>query len=267
MIADGSSLWSMIALAVIQGITEFLPVSSSGHLALAQSVLEVGQGSLLDDVILHLGTLVAVVVFYRKDLWNLIVGFFRADGTNERHYVLCLVVATVPAGLVGVLLGDVIEAAFDSVALVLVAMAVTGLVLFSTRRLSAGDALDDRPITLRQAIIIGLAQSVAVFPGASRSGWTIAVALTLGLRPAAAARFSFLLSIPAILGATVLQLRDAGASDVVPPNLIIGLLVAAAVGFASLSWLVRLVRGMALHRFSWYLWALALGWGGFLLIR
>ena len=252
---DNSTV-SLVVLAVLQGATEFLPVSSSGHLALAQAILGIGQGDLFDDVMLHLGTLGAVVVFYRRDLWELIrnIGAPGEAGAKARRYTGYLLLGSLPAAVVGLLIEDRIEGMFDRVELVLALMARTGAVLYSSRRVERRD----EPLSARRALIIGCAQAVAILPGCSRSGWTIVAGLTLGLSPREATRFSFLLSIPAILGAAVLELAEGpqGGSSAGP--LAVAMVVAFLVGLACLRWLVRLVRNMALYRFAWYLWAVAL---------
>ena len=244
---------SILLLAVVQGVTEFLPVSSSGHLAIGQMILQVGEGSLVEDVVLHAGTLVAVLVFYRRDLLALVRGTLRGgamvDGLRARHYVALLVLGNVPAGVIGLTLKDPIEGLFDRPEAVLTAMAATALLLATTRRFQPQDVRLDA----KRAILIGLAQSVAILPGVSRSGWTIAVALGLGMSPVAAARFSFLLSIPAIAGATVLQLSDVESNTTPVTALALGFVAAAVTGMFCLRWLVALVRRMALYRFAWYL--------------
>jgi undecaprenyl-diphosphatase len=255
-VAVMSPLLSMLILAVLQGLTEFLPVSSSGHIALGQILMGVGQGSLVDDIVLHLGTLCAVLVFYRSDILELARGLFARGPacSSSRRYVAYLVLGNVPIGVVGVLAEDPIKSAFDNPDWILAALALTGAVLFATRFARRGEA----EVDLRRAMIIGLAQSVAILPGCSRSGWTIAAALVLGVAPAAAARFSFLLSVPAILGAAALELSEVDSSGSSAPALLLGGLVSAGVGFLCLSWLVRLVRNMELHRFAYYLWILAI---------
>jgi len=256
---------SMLLLAIVQGVTEFLPVSSSGHLALGQMILHVGEGSLVEDVVLHAGTLVAVLVFYRKDLLDLARGLFDGtvvDGLSARRYVGLLVLGNVPAGIIGIGFKDQIEALFDSPVAVFCAMAATAGILLLTRRFTPGE----QKLTVGRALAIGCAQSVAILPGASRSGWTIAVALGLGLSPSSAARFSFLLSIPAIAGATLLQLSDLEGVTASLSSLALGFVAAAVTGIFCLRWLVALVRKMALHRFAWYLLAVVTFGFGFLLI-
>jgi undecaprenyl-diphosphatase len=254
MIEDLSIYLSLLLLAIVQGLSEFLPVSSSGHLALGQMILGVGEGSLIEDIVLHAGTLVAVLVFYRKALLDLARGFFGGeaelvDGLSPRFYVGLLVLGNVPAILVGFTLKDRIEATFTSPWVVFGAMAATAVVLWSTRRVTAGQGVPAG----RTALLIGCAQAIAILPGASRSGWTIAIALWLGLKPEAAARFSFLLSIPAILGALVLQLADGGEMETPAGALAVGFVAAALVGLFALRWLVVLVRRMELFRFAIYL--------------
>lgn len=268
MMSDLTSYGSMLLLAVIQGLTEFLPVSSSGHLALGEMILGIGEGSLVATLILHAGTLVAVIFFYRKVIAELLRGFFSGqgpglDGLSARAYVGLVVLGNVPAILVGFTLKDQIEGLFTSPWAVFAAMAATACVLWTTRGRLAGSAGP----SVRSVIIIGCAQAIAILPGASRSGWTIAIALWLGLKPEAAARFSFLLSIPVICGALVLELKDGITGSTPAGALALGFVVAAATGIFALRWLVLLVRKMELYRFSIYLWALTAVGAGFLLLR
>lgn len=268
LLSELSIYGSILLLALIQGLTEFLPVSSSGHLALGQMILGVGEGSLVEDVILHAGTLVAVIVFYRKVIWGLIRGVVtgaggEVDGLGARTYAGLILLGNVPAILVGFTLKDRIEALFDSPWAVFAAMGATAVVLWSTKGRIAGAQGPDP----RRAFLIGCAQAVAILPGASRSGWTIAVALWLGLKPEAAARFSFLLSIPAICGALVLQLGDRGEMTTPTGALVMGFVVAALCGIFALRWLVVLVRRMELFRFAVYLCILTVLGTGFLLLH
>lgn len=247
-------LVSLVLLAVIQGVTEFLPISSSGHLALGQLLLGVGEGSLIEDIVMHLGTLVAVVVFYRADIGRLVLGGLGrgAEVGDSRRYIGWILLGNVPAGVVGVFFKDSIEGLFDSPVAVLAAMAATAVMLAATRAVPRRD----RALTARIALLVGIAQAVAILPGASRSGWTIATALFLGLKPAEAARFSFLLSIPAIAGAALLQFTDLEGVSLPVGPLLAAFVTAALVGILCLRWLVALVRRMALHLFAWYLLAL-----------
>ena len=200
-------------LAVLQGLTEFLPVSSSGHLVLAQAAMGIDDPAIVVDVALHVGTLFAVLVVYRRDLASLARGLF--DGRWREP--LLLVLGTLPAVVVGLGFRDQVEVAFESPRTAAYGLFATAAMLFAGeafRRRRLG--MEPGPLSWRIALGVGIAQALAICPGISRSGSTIACGLALGLAPAAAARFSFLLAIPAIGGAALLQLPavlDAGRID------------------------------------------------------
>lgn len=264
-----SDLLQAILLGTIQGLTEFLPVSSSGHLVLAQQALgeafNFANEALVFDLVLHVGTLLPVLWFYRADFANILSALLggRRDETPEqvrehRNLALYVVAATIPTGLMGVLFKDLFEQLFHSVTAVCIALMFTGGLLYSTR-LSENDSAGQRPLTLRSALIIGVAQGFAITPGISRSGTTIAVALLLGIGRAEAARFSFLLSVPAICGAVVLQLKDGLPTDHASMStLLAGFTSAMAVGYMALVMLVALVRRGGLYRFAYYVWPAAI---------
>lgn len=262
-----------LLLGVIQGLTEFLPVSSSGHLVLAQAWLGenffAASDAVFFDLVLHVGTLVPVLWFYRVDLGRITrsvfdlstlkelgpLGWLRGD--DDRWLAFLVLVATVPTGLIGVTLEDTFESLFSSVLPVTIALAVTGAVLFSTRGLP--EASGPARFGVGTALLVGLAQGIAITPGISRSGSTIALALFLGLPREQAARFSFLLSIPAILGAVVLKARHGIPLEGIDYGAVAaGFGAAVLVGYAALAMLVALVKRGGLHRFAWYLWPTAL---------
>ncbi len=248
--SDLAAWLQAIILGIVQGLTEFLPVSSSGHLVLFQTWM--GDGFFAQDqpllfvLALHLGTLIPVLWFYRDSLREL-------PSESGRRMAALVLVGTVPTGLVGVVFKDHFETLFSSPDRVAVALLATGALLFATRgRDGAGD---DAALTVRTALIIGLVQGLAITPGISRSGSTIAVALFLGLNRELAARFSFLLSIPAILGAVVLETKDGlhvGDTDWTAVGW--GFAASAVVGYVALVLLVALVKRGGLHHFAWYLW-------------
>ncbi|MCA9711926.1 MAG: undecaprenyl-diphosphate phosphatase [Myxococcales bacterium] len=251
-----------IALGALQGATEFLPVSSSGHLALGQAFFGIDPeaGGHRFSIVAHVGTLLAVVWMYRRDVLELAMVPLRPrTASPARQTLLMMVVATLPLGLVlapGV--EDAILAVEGSPRLVGACLLTTAAVLWIafSRKSEAGDALDPTPPTPVQALMVGLAQLVAVLPGISRSGSTIAAGLGLGLSRSAAARFSFLISIPAILGATVLELRkllgqSTSALDPVPYAA--GFVVSFVVGLACLRLLLLLVRTGRITGFVVYL--------------
>lgn len=271
--ATGITLPVAVALGAVQGLTEFLPVSSSGHLALAQAFFGVdpGAGGHRFSVVSHAGTLVAVLWMYRRDVVELArVPLRPLQPSPARQTLLMMVVATLPLGLV---LVPGVEAAIVEVEshprLVGGCLLLTAVILFVAfrRKSEAGVDFDPAPPSLRQAILVGCAQLVAVLPGVSRSGSTIAAGLGAGLTRAGAARFSFLISIPAILGATVLELRklgeESGALD--PWPYAVGFLVSFGVGLACLRLLLLLVRSGKITGFVIYLAvvgtaAVVLGW-------
>ena len=261
-----------LILGVIQGLTEFLPVSSSGHLVLAQAwfgdAFLFHENAVAFDLVLHLGTLIPVVVFYRRSILALARSPFTIDdvpGTPwirqpDRWLLLMVIVASVPTGIMGIAFKDLFERVFHDVTTVATALFITGIILFTTRlaRKREGGTIVSIPV----ALAIGVAQGFAITPGISRSGTTIAVALLLGLNRDLAARFSFLLSIPAILGGLLLVMKDGVSFPTeLLGSLAVGFLSAMVVGYMALVALVALVRLGGLHRFSFYLWPLAiLGW-------
>ena len=265
-------LWPSLVLGLVQGLTEFLPVSSSGHLVLGQHLLRFSPPSLLFDITLHVGTLLPVVWLYRADLWAILrslgrLGQARRAWQEDRglRLLVCVALGTLPTGLMGAALNDLFERLFSSPAVVGVMFLITGGILMASR-LSRAPQTDEEPadshltLTPLRALAVGVAQGLAITPGISRSGTTISAALLLGIERTMAARFSFLLAIPAILGAVALHARHVGSADRgLLPIYLAGALVAAASGYLALKWLVGLVRRGALCRFAYYLWPLGIG--------
>lgn len=250
----------ILLLAVVQGLTEFLPISSSGHLVLLESLFGVrgggGHGGILFEISVHVGTLAAVLVVYRLKLGRLLSGAFRflssgfSDGGDDVRYIGYMAVASLPAFIVGLLFHNSVEALFDSPRVTALMFVVTALVLTASRL-----RRPDRELTMATALLIGIAQAVAILPGCSRSGWTITTGLLLGLGFGRAAEFSFLISIPAILGALVFEIwrNPLAASQNEVLLLLIGGLVAFLVGWFALRLLLRILRTGFLYRFSYYL--------------
>jgi undecaprenyl-diphosphatase len=255
------SLLQAALLGLLQGVTEFLPVSSSGHLVLAQSLFHLQENSLLLDTILHLGTVGAIILFFWRDLWLLALslrspfqlglsGAWRDD--PYFRLLIWLGIATLPAGLAGVLFNDWFEAAFNSPRMVGLAFFVTAGLLFLSR-LAGKTGIPLVKLGWRQTLIVGFAQAVAVTPGISRSGSTIVAGLLSGLDREAAGRFGFLLAIPVILGAVLLQVLK--VKDL-PPGFIAvaltGFVVSFVSGYLSLRILLHFVRRGRLHWFGGY---------------
>ena len=225
-----------------------------------QSYLGLKEPMVFFDVLLHVGTVAAVVSVYWKDLWVMIVQsidalknrFKNLNELPEARVVLMIVIANVPTALLGLALEDYFEQLFASPFSVGCFLIITGLILYSTRNTSGGKS--DSAMTVRDAIIIGVAQGFAITPGISRSGMTIAVALLLGIERTSAARFSFLLSVPAILGATLLKSRHIDQLNGELSVFLSGMVVAFIVGIFALKWLIEWVRRGKLSWFSWYVW-------------
>ncbi len=267
------SLEGALILGLIQGLTEFLPVSSSGHLVVGSELLGMGgAGSLLYDTLLHVGTLLPVLWLYRADLLQMVLSLTRLASGPARLWredrgfrlAVCVVIGTLPTAIIGLTLEDLFEQLFSSLRTVGVTFLITGAILALTK-LHQGDAAEEEPeesyltLTGARAFLVGLAQGLAITPGISRSGSTIAAGLLLGIQRTMAARLSFLLSVPAILGAVLLQVRklQPGGGDMLS-TYAAGTLVAAVSGYFALRWLVRLVRRGGLHWFAAYVWPLGI---------
>jgi undecaprenyl-diphosphatase len=235
-------LWGLV-----QGLTEFLPISSSGHLVLVPAFLGVEPPDLATSALLHLGTLVAVLFYYRKDLARMI--HFRRD-PDARRVLTLLIVGTIPA-TIGILLEHQLELFQESVTAVAVALLVTGLVLvvsgFIVRR--AGTL---EKATATDAVLVGVAQATALLPGISRSGMTITASLARGLSAEQAARFSFLLAVPAIAGGGVIEAFQLAGEGGIPAELWVGVLVAAVSGYLAIAFLIRTLVRIGLRPFALY---------------
>lgn len=246
------NLWQGILLGLVQGLTEFLPVSSSGHLVLVEALTSVHFTDVTVEVSLHVATLASVLVVYGRRLWEIIRGVLRGDGPSVRYAGL-LVLATIPAGLIGVLFHRQIEERFHSLAWLGVQFVITGAILWTTRG-PRGDGTVPSP---GAATAIGVAQAVAILPAISRSGATVAAALWAGLTPAAAAEFSFLMAIPVIAGAGLLEGRDAvlNVAQVGAVPWAVSFVVAFAAGIWSIRLLVALLARGRFYLFAPYCWA------------
>ena len=255
------SLAYSIALAVLQGLTEFLPVSSSGHLAAAQLLWPaMAFPGEFFEVAVHLGTTAAVVFYYRRLIVGLARGL-RSDATEtgltSRQWIAYIVAASIPTAAIGLGLEDYIRGAFERMDVIALCFAITGAVLMTTRFVDRRQAA----ITMQTALLIGIIQGAAIFPGISRSGVTISAALLLGVASRQAVTFSFLVSVPAILGAgliTSLDLLDTPIeSNVLFANIAFATFCAGAIGYVCIGLVHRATEDGWWHRFAWYLWALA----------
>ena len=256
-------------LGLVQGISEFLPISSSGHLSIIQNIFggDSPSNHLFFDVLLHVGTLVAVCIFYWTDIRAMAVdtiGFIsgKKEDTGESgrlkptvRSVFMVIVGTLPLFIVLPVNGYV-EQLYYNTPFISFTLIVTGLLLFVSGKLSEGRK-NEKTSSMADALIVGIAQAVATVPGLSRSGTTITVGLARGFRRDFAVKFSFLLSIPAILGSTIVALFDAIGEGIIwaeVPAYLVGMVIAGVVGYFSLKLLKRIVVADAFGKFAYYCW-------------
>ena len=243
---DIPELLQVIILAIIQGIAEFLPISSSGHLVAVEALLGNHNESTELSVMLHFGTLVAILVFYRQRIKDLL--------KEDRRVIPMLIVGTIPAAVIGLYLKKYHEGLLKSPLLTGFMLVITGFILMTLTKIKSGKK-EYTQLSLLPVILIGIAQAFALLPGISRSGTTIVMGSWMGLKRQSAATFSFLLAIPAIGGASVLEAKDILENGATTPIwiLAIGAVVAFLVGLVALGWLVRWVEQGKLHWFAYWL--------------
>ena len=259
-----------IVLGIIQGLTEFLPVSSSGHLVLLQKIFGMKHAELFFDVGVHLGTLVAVIIVFRLEIKKIITALLklislsrpkdnipqRVEADPQLKMALLIVIGSIPTAIMGFFFAGIADRLFASGMITGLMLIVTGLILWLSRQTQANkdQARSDR-LTRKNAFIIGIVQGLAIIPGISRSGSTISVGLLLGIDRETAARYSFLLSIPAIIGAGLLGLKDGLLqTDLAIGTALLGAFTAALVGYAALKSLLQVVKKGHLHVFAPYCW-------------
>lgn len=244
-------------LALIQGITEFLPVSSSGHLVIAQHLLSWNRDNVLLDATLHLGTAAAIGWVFRNDILTLVAELFSRDAAKKRRsfrYAAFLVLGSIPAAVAGLAFKDFFERMFLN-------PRATGALFFVTAAFLFASALRKKPsapLDAPKAAVIGFAQALAILPGVSRSGTTISTALLVGTERKEAGRFSFLLGLPVILGAALLELRGVSAASLSPGLFLAAFAISLAVGVVALKLLLGFVDRGKLHYFGYYLVALGI---------
>ena len=265
------NLFTSLLLGIIQGLAEFLPISSSGHLALAQHLLGINtEVPAFFDVLLHLGTLLAVLVAYWGDVVEIVQEFFRGVGDvvhgttptpvpPARRMILLIIAGTLP--LFAILpIHKKVQALGDSMVFIGMALVVTGFLLFACDLVRRGHKTE-RSATLVDALLVGVGQALATMPGISRSGMTISAGCFLGFERSFAVRFSFLLSIPAVLGANILSLKDAleaGVDWAAVPVYLAGVVASAVVGYACIRLLKLIAQKGRFGGFAYYCWAVGL---------
>ncbi len=259
------SIIQSILIGIIQGLTEFLPVSSSGHLVLSQHFLGIQHSSdVVYEVFLHLGTILAVLVYFRKTLWDLTLSLVHWKGSisdnvhrHNRLIIVYLIVATAVTAGIYKLFGDSIESLFAYPVFVSVMLIITGLIVFLSD-LVKDSGIPAFSMGLRRSVLIGLAQGFAMIPGISRSGSTISVSLASGIKRRDAAHFSFLLSIPAIIGANLVHLASLkGLDGGMLVNYLAGFVAAYVSGYLVIAVLIALIQNSKLKYFAYYCWVIA----------
>lgn len=261
-----------VVLGVIQGITEFLPVSSSGHLALMQHFLGLREPHVFFDVMLHLGTLGAVIIVYKQSIRELAGAslsaiassqfyrrpIFTINGSTDLKLIWFILIGSVPTGVIAIAFKQQLEALFVKPTIVAVMLMTTGVIL-QLPRLRRSTVQEDCRLRFWHSPLIGIAQGLAITPGISRSGATISMALLLGISAKKAARFSFLLSIPAILGAVLLKIKDVASISVDTTAVVVGTLTSFLVGYIALRVLLSVLDRGKFSGFSYYCFALGIG--------
>ncbi|MBQ4482726.1 MAG: undecaprenyl-diphosphate phosphatase [Lachnospiraceae bacterium] len=264
------NIFQAIILGIIQGLAEFLPVSSSGHLAIMQNLLHVETDTgMLFDVLLHVGTLTSIFIVFWKDIVKLIIEFFGIIGdffrrfrdpnlivlsSGYRRFVLLIIVSSIPTAIIGYMARDFVDYASSTLLLPGIGLIITAILLFVCDRIGDGRK-GIKKISYLNAFEIGMAQGVATLPGISRSGATIAVSLMLGIKKETAVKYSFIMSIPAVLGATLLELKDVSDATIEVGTVIsylIGMVVAAVVGYFAIRVMIGVVRRKRYLYFSIY---------------
>ena len=273
------TLLEAIFLAIVQGLTEFLPVSSSGHLAIFQNVFKIEEADMLFDVLLHLGTLIAIFICYWKDIKKLIVNGFAILGlwianagifianifskekkpmkkvitSSYRKFVIMVIISTIPTGIIGVLGEKLIGEAGKQLLVPGICLIITSAILFVSDRLPVGEKTP-KSTTYGDAVKVGIVQGLATLPGISRSGSTITAGLACGFTKSFAVKYSFIMSIPAVLGAVVLELKDGlpEVADGVLTNYLIGTVVSGVVGFFCIKVVLKLINNNKFKYFSYY---------------
>jgi len=247
-------MFEAIILGIIQGLTEFLPVSSSGHLELAKVILgddSLPEESMLMTVVLHTATALSTIVVFRKDILDLFRGLFQFKNNEEFKFSLNIVVSMIPAAIIGVLFDDEIETFFGGKVLLVGSMLLVTAVLL----IFADKAKNtNKKVGIKEAVIIGVSQAIAILPGISRSGATISTSVLLGVDREKAARFSFLMVVPLILGKIAKDVLD-GAFDVLDGSMVnygIGFIAAFVTGILACTWMIKLVKKSKLSYFAYY---------------
>jgi undecaprenyl-diphosphatase len=262
---------SLILLGIIQGLTEFFPVSSSGHLVIAKYFLKLNLPGAAFEAFLHFGTVVAVIVLFRKDIKELVISFIGSiyklshgenilnifKNNSSSKFAWFLVISTIPAAIIGYTFSSYFEILFSKPIIASLMLTITGALLWlGNKRYPEGNK-NISEITCKDAIIIGVAQAVAIIPGISRSGFTVIAGLSRNLDREFAAKYSFILSVPIILGASMFKMRELPSLNIDLPILILSGLVAAISSYGAMKIFIGLLKNRKIFFFSYYLWIIS----------
>jgi undecaprenyl-diphosphatase len=240
-----------VLLGIVQGITEWLPVSSSGHLAILQNLFGLG-APVLFDIMLHLGTILAVVVVFWKEILEILKAVVKFDFTGENgKLAIFIIVAMVPTAIIGFAFKKTFESLFSNLTAIGIALIITGCFLFICERFKRKAELG-----FKESLLVGIAQGIAIIPGISRSGATIGTGLLLGIEKEKVAKFSFLLSIPAIIGASIFDFNATELASVGWNYALIGIIISAVVGYLTIKLLLNIIKKQKFWLFSIYCWIL-----------
>lgn len=260
------SLFEAIIFGIVQGISEFLPISSTAHIVITQLIFGYSFPGLTFEIFLHLASVLAVILYFWKDLYEIIIGFFRflmkRNTADKVKFIfgIYILIATLITGVLGMLISDFIGEGLKTPGVIAVSLTITGFALIFIERFHKTGTKNEATMTGKDAVIIGLGQTLAVLPGISRSGATLVVSLLRGLDRDTAVRYSFLLAIPVILGSTVLGVRDMTPeiiSYIGPLNLIVSFLVTFVFSVLGIIWLIDFLKKSKLIYFALYCFALA----------
>lgn len=260
-----------IILGIFQGITEFLPISSSGHLVVLQHFFGIKEGNLFFTEMLHFGTLISIIIVYFNDIIKIIAEFFKMLGQGIKNkkirvtnmyqkMAILIIIGSIPTAIIGLAFKDTFEKLYNSILAISIAFLITGFILWFVDKKSRGNK-DIKDMSFLDSILIGIFQGAAIAPGISRSGSTIAGGLFRGLNRKLATEFSFLLALPATFGAGLLGIKeviDTGSQAQFSAPLVLGIIISTVVGIISIKVLIKLLENEKLYYFSYYLWVLGI---------
>ncbi|MCT4612904.1 MAG: undecaprenyl-diphosphate phosphatase [Clostridia bacterium] len=264
-------LVNYIVMGIIQGVAEFLPISSSGHLVISKEILGIEAPAGVLEVVLHLGTLISILLVYREEIWGLIVEFFKMIGdtfrlkpdlnkNENRKFITLVLLASIPTGIIGILFKDCFEEMFGSLLYVGIALLITGTILLLTKKYE-NTTRDFKEVGFLNGLVVGIVQGFAIVPGISRSGSTIFAGLLTGMKKENAVKYSFFISIPAIMGAALLKYLDLTSEElagIMNINYLAAFIAAIVIGYISIKFLINMLNKGKMYLFAYYCYAVGI---------